>query len=132
MELFFPEDPAEFAEGEEWDEGAEDDDGAGNHGFELQFAEDRACGLVMVEAFYELLDEVEEEDEDAEEDGLENGGLVERAAFYASTEVHHLADEDHLADDEGIDECEGVVEGIGVEFVGDEVGVGHDSAEEDR
>jgi hypothetical protein len=128
--FFFSKNAAEFAEGEERDEGAEDDDGSGNHRFELQLVEDGSRGFVMVEAFDELLQEMKGEDEDAEDERFEKGGLVERAGFCASTEVHHLADEDDLGDDESVNDGKGVAERIGAVSGGDEVGIRRDGAEE--
>ena len=128
----FAEYAAELAEGEERDERDEDDDGPGDKLFDVEAFEGDASGLVVDEAFDELLNEVEEKDENAEEKSFQQGGLIERKGFGAAAEVEHLADEDDLTDDEGVDESEGEVEGTGVVVVpGKEHSVGCDGAEED-
>lgn len=132
MELLRAEDAAKLTDGEEGDEGAEDDDGAGGELFVVEVVEDASRGLVVDEAFDGLLDEVEEEDEDGEDEGFEEAGLGDGEEFEAAAEVKHLADEDDLGDDQGVDESEGVGEGFGVVvLLRDEVGVGDDGAEED-
>lgn len=132
VELFFAEDAAKLAEGEERKEGAEDDDGAGDELVPLHLVEDGSGWFVVDEALDELLEDVEGEDEEGEDERFEKNGLVERAAFGTLAEVHHLADEDDLADDQRVDDGEGVVEGGGVVVaLHEEVGVGDDGAEED-
>jgi hypothetical protein len=131
VEGAFAEDAAEFAEGEEGQQAAEDDDGAGDHPVELDLVEGGAGGFVTDEAFDELLEEVDGEDEEREEDGFEEHRLVEGAAFDASADVHHLADEDDLANDHGVDDGEAEVHQVGVVAVQEQVAVGDEGAEEE-
>lgn len=114
VELVCAEDSAEFGEAKERDEDAEDDDGFGGEIAVVDFVQDGAEGLVVDDAFDELLEEVEGEDEEAKEDCLVEDSLVKRAAFGAAAEVGHLADENDLGDDESVDDGEGVTEVVGV------------------
>ena len=66
VEARFSEHSAELAEGEEGHERDENDDGARGELFQIEPLKSGSCGVVMDEAFDELLDEVEKEDEDAE------------------------------------------------------------------
>ena len=59
VDRVFAEDTAEFSEGEEWEEGEEDDDAASDQLVPVGFEPHGSEGLVVDEAFDELLEEVE-------------------------------------------------------------------------
>lgn len=121
-----------LAEREKWQEDAENNETAGGQLVDAKVVDDGPGGFAVDEAFDELLNEVEREDEQAEKEGANKDGLVERAGLGAFAEMEHFADENDFADDEGVNDCEGVVQFVVDDAVlaKGEPGIGDKDAEE--